>query len=297
LSVRHLLIMNPAAGRRHGRDPQAVLAAFRRRGLDADLAVTERPGHARDIVEAQGAGFEVIVVVGGDGTLYETIQTLDLDRHRLGLIPWGSGNDFAWSAGISGDLDACVERIASGLERRLDLGLYEVDHSGGRMTGRFHNQMGFGFEALVNAESHQVKRVRGAAVYVWALFRALPRYRSYPVTIDWPEGHHEAEVLLLAVGNGRRVGGCFRFFPLAAQEDGKLDLLHTGRIGFLRAPAVLSRLIRGTHVGARGIHYTQAPTFTVRSATGIPVYVDGEFLTREATTVRVETLPRCLRIV
>jgi formiminotetrahydrofolate cyclodeaminase len=63
----------------------------RRRGLEAELAVTERPGHARDIVQAHGPGFEVIVVVGGDGTLYETIQTLDLERHRLGLIPWGAG--------------------------------------------------------------------------------------------------------------------------------------------------------------------------------------------------------------
>ena len=297
MSARHLLVMNPAAGRRHARDPRTVLAAFQRRGLDADLAVTERPGHARDLVRTLGPRFEVIVVVGGDGTLYEVIQGLDLEQHRLGLIPWGSGNDFAWSAGISGDLDACVDRIASARERRVDLGSYEVEHSGGLARGRFHNEMGFGFEALVNAESHRVHRVRGAAVYVWALLRALPRYRSYPAKLEWNGGHYEGDVLLLAVGNGKRVGGCFRFFPDAAQDDGRLDLLHTGRIGFLRAPAVLSRLLRGTHVGTTGVHYAQAPAFTVRSPGGIPVYVDGEFLALQATTARVEALPRCLRIV
>ncbi len=91
--MRYLVIQNPSAGRQKGRDPGAVEEAFRSRNLDFDLALTKRAGHASEIVAERGGDYDAVVVVGGDGTLHEVLQTLDLSRHRLGVIPWGTGND------------------------------------------------------------------------------------------------------------------------------------------------------------------------------------------------------------
>jgi diacylglycerol kinase (ATP) len=295
MPARHLLVMNPAAGRRHGRDPASVLAAFRRHGLEAELVLTERRGHARDLIRERGEEFDSIVVVGGDGSIHETIQALDLERHRLGLVPWGTGNDFAYALGWPRDLEACIRRIASGSERRVDLGWFEIEHPGGSIEGRFHNSVGFGFEALVNAESHRVQYLKGPAVYVWAFLKTLPRYRSYRIELEYGDHRHSGDVLLFAIGNGRRVGGAFHFFPEASLEDGLLDLLFTDRIPPFRIPAVFSTLMRERHGGAERFQNARAAGFTVRCKDGIPVYVDGEFLTLQATLARLRCLPGVLR--
>jgi diacylglycerol kinase (ATP) len=293
--MRCLLIMNPAAGRRHGRDPKTVVRAFQEHGLEAELALTQRRGHAPELIRERGHAFDTIVVVGGDGSIHESIQTLDLGRHRLGIIPWGTGNDFAYALGWPRDLNACVERIANGSERRVDLGVYEIEHPGGQLSGRFHNSVGFGFEALVNAESHRVQHLKGPAVYVWAFLKALPQYKSYRVEVEYDSVKHTGDVLLFAIGNGRRVGGAFYFFPEASLEDGMLNLLFTDRIPPFRIPAVFSTLMRERHGGSKGFQNARAPSFAVRCKDGIPVYADGEFLTPGATFARLYCLPGALR--
>jgi len=296
MTERCLLVMNPAAGRRHGRDPETVADLFRKHGLAADIAVTERRGHASELVRDRGGAYDVIVVLGGDGTLHEAIQFLDPEHQSLALLPWGTGNDFAFSLGIPSDLEICLERIASGRERRVDLGYYEIEREGDPLRGRFHNQVGFGFEALVNEASHRIRRLHGAAVYVWAFLKTLPRYRTYAVTVESDGERFEGSVQLLAVGNGRRVGGCFRLFPEASLEDGKLDLLHVDPVGILRMPSVFLRMARGTHPGMPGIHTLRAAEIRVGCPDRIPAYVDGEFLTREARSARITVFPGALRI-
>ena len=293
--MRYLLIMNPAAGRRHGRDPATVLAAFRRKGLDAELAVTQRPDHALDLLRERGSAFDTVVVIGGDGTIHEAIQALDLERHRLGIVPWGTGNDFAYALGWPRELNACVDRIAAGAERRVDLGAYAIEYREGQLAGRFHNSVGFGFEALVNAESHRVQHLKGPAVYAWAFLKALPQYRAYRIDLEYDSVRHIGDVMLFAIGNGRRVGGAFHFFPEASLEDGMLNLLFTDRIPPFRIPAVFSTLMRERHDGSKQFQNARAPSFVVRCKDGIPVYVDGEFLTTSATLARLHCLPGALR--
>jgi hypothetical protein len=169
------LIVNPRSGRgRHGRDHlgadlERLRRAFADHGLAVEVAVTERPGHATEL--ARNAGGDPVVAVGGDGTVHEVLQGLDLQAQRLGIIPAGSGDDFAWQHGLGGGIEAAVARIAAGRERLVDVGQWEA--------GRFHNNLGFGFEAEVNRLSHRVRIVRGPALYFVALARALATLRTY----------------------------------------------------------------------------------------------------------------------
>ena len=121
--MRHLVILNPASCRGDTRaSVEGIRSALASRGLDHDLVITERPGHAGEIVEQRGADFEAVIAVGGDGTVHEILQPLDLDRHRLGLIATGSGNDWAWATGWPSDVAACLERIAREEVRHVDVG-------------------------------------------------------------------------------------------------------------------------------------------------------------------------------
>jgi diacylglycerol kinase (ATP) len=292
--MRHLVVLNPRAGRR-SRNIDAVAEALRRAGLHAEIVPTAGPGDAGAIVERRGREFESVIVAGGDGTLHEVLQALDLDRHRLGLVPLGTGNDFAWDEGWPRDPDACARRIAAEGERRLDVGTWRVETPGGAREGRFHNSVGFGFEALVNERSHRVRGVKGPLLYVAALAATLPRYRNYPVRLAWDGGGFDGTVSLLAAGLGKRVGGAFHAFPGADRTDGLLDLVFARGMNLPRALALAPRVMRGTHVGVAGVTTVRASTLRVAAPGGIPMYVDGEFVGRDVSACELRVLARAIR--
>ena len=214
--MRPFVILNPQAGRsRRGPNEESIRRAFLRHGLAAEVVFTAAPGHATAL--ARDAGSDPVVAVGGDGTLHEVIQGLDLARQRLGVIPAGSGNDFAWQHGIPRGLDAAVDRIAASVEKKIDLGQWE--------GGRFHNNLGLGFEAEVNRLSHRVRGVRGPALYFVALARAMARLRTYRLELTWEGGSFTGELSTAALLNNRRVGGAFILAPAARPDDGVLDLV------------------------------------------------------------------------
>ena len=210
MTIRPFVILNPQAGRsRRGPDAEAIRQSFQRHGLPVEVAFTAGPGHATAL--ARDAGSDPVVAVGGDGTLHEVIQGLDLARQRLGVIPAGSGNDFAWEHGIPRALDAAVDRIAAGNERKIDLGQWE--------GGRFHNNLGLGFEAEVNRLSHRVRGVRGPALYFVALARAMARLRTYRAGIEL--GGRVVRGRAVDRGAAEQPPGRRRFHPGAGRATGR----------------------------------------------------------------------------
>jgi YegS/Rv2252/BmrU family lipid kinase len=277
--VNHLVIVNPRAGRQRGSLIAVDVAeAFQRRDLSFEILTTERPGHAPELIRKHGPRFDAVVVVGGDGTLHEALQDLDLERHRLGVIPLGTGNDFAWMHGWPADLDGCVDRIAAGDERRIDIGVWRGSAAAGPREARFHNSIGLGFEALVNRESARLKGRWGAFTYVLAVIRSLPRYRSFPVDAAWDGGRFSGPATLLDVCAGKRVGGCFLLAPDADAADGRLDLVVADGMGLMRALMLLPRLFNGTHVTSPAVHRHRVTAVRMTFPEGCPLYVDGEFV-------------------
>jgi len=290
------VILNPHAGRgRKGRTQALLEHALSAAGLEFVVRVTEGPGHAARLAAESNPEFPSLIVVGGDGTLHEVVQGMDLAHQRLGLIPWGSGNDFAWLHGWPADVESCAGRIARGDERRIDIGIWEgVRASGETAGGRFHNSVGLGFEATVNEASHRPTRVRGPMLYVAALLRSLPRYRNYPVRIRWDEGTFEGPVALLAAANGKRVGGCFLMAPDASPTDGMLDLVRSRALSLPRALLLLSKLFTGAHVRSGQVHVDRGREFRIEATEPIPAYVDGEFVGNAFRTLSLRCEPGAL---
>jgi YegS/Rv2252/BmrU family lipid kinase len=274
---------------------QDVAVAFQRRALSFEIFPTERPDHARELVLERGGTFDAVVVAGGDGTLHEALQGLDLDRHRLGVIPLGTGNDFAWMNGWPADLATCVDRIAGGGERRLDIGTWKGTTSGGPREARFHNSIGLGFEALVNRESARIKGRWGALTYVFAVLRSLPRYRSFQVESTWDGGGYSGPTTLLDVCIGKRVGGCFLLAPGADAADGRLDLVVADGMGLPRALMLLPRLFHGTHVTSLSVRQHRVTAVRMTFPEGCPMYVDGEFVDEAVRELEVQIVAGRLR--
>lgn len=297
MNAKPLLIVNPRAGRgRHGSGAGPLAERLRRafavHGLAVDLAWTERSGHATEL--ARAADGDLIVAVGGDGTVHEVLQGLDLERQRLGVIPAGSGDDFAWQHGLSrhpgpGDrLAAAVARVAEGRETRVDIGIWE--------GGRFHNNLGFGFEAEVNRLSHRVRVVRGPALYFVALGRALAALRTYEVDLAWDGGSFAGRLVSGALLNGSRVGGAFRLCPAARTDDGQLDLVTVGAMGRLGLVTALGPVLRGREPRDRRLGRATTERLSLRATEPIPVYADGEYCGKH-TSLEVRVLPGALRLL
>jgi YegS/Rv2252/BmrU family lipid kinase len=285
--MRPFLILNPRAGRsRRGPDVDRLRRAFAVHDLAVDIAATERAGHATEL--ARNATGDPVIAVGGDGTVHEVIQGLDLERQRLGVIAAGSGNDFVWQHGLGAGLEAAVARIAAGRERRVDLGEWEA--------GRFHNNLGFGFEAEVNRLSHRVRGVKGPALYFVALARALAALRSYRVDLAWEGGSFSGPLATGALLNGRRVGGAFQLCPAASTDDGALDLVTVAAMGRLGIITALGPVLRGRESGDPRIGRARTSWLRLRAEEPAPVYMDGEYC-GEHRALDARVLPGVLRLL
>jgi YegS/Rv2252/BmrU family lipid kinase len=286
--MRLLVVINPASSRGDtAREAARIDTAFARRGFRHTLVRTERKGHAADLVREQGAEFDGVIAVGGDGTLHEVLQGIDLERHTLGIVPRGSGNDFAWMNDWPIDLEACADRIAARKERRIDLGRWN--------GGRFHTSIGVGFEAQVNWESRRIKHLRGTAIYLAALLRTLSDLRVYPVRIEWDEEAWEGDMLLASIGNGRRVGGAFLLTPAARNDDGLLDICFAPRVSLARLLSILPRTFRGTHIHVRPVQVQRGARIAIVSNEGFPVHVDGEMIGLDVRRLDLGVSPGALR--
>lgn len=281
-------ILNPVAGRgRAGKVWRSLLEA------DPSLAdrvfCTGEPGAAEDLArKAALQGASAVVAVGGDGTLHEVVNGLiGLDRPpAVGVIPCGTGNDFARSAGLPRTPLRALEVCKAGYTRRIDVG---------RANGRaFINVAGFGFDAAVakEAAARTGGGPTGAIPYLLAVFRLVGTYRPTEVTITVDGRAFRTPVLFGAVGNGSTYGGGMKICPQAAVDDGffELCLAHDLRPG--ETLANLARVFFGTHIAHPKCTYRRAQRVDVEGPPEVPLHADGQILGH--LPARFELLPRAI---
>lgn len=252
------LLVNPAAGR--GRAAQ-VGHAVHRRLAGHGLAVTVVP----DATTAVGA--DVLVVVGGDGSMHRALPSLAGTTTALAIIPAGSGNDLAADLGLPTDPLAAADLVPLGHTRRLDLGL-----AGGRP---FATVLCAGFDSAVAGRADRMRWPPGPRRYDLAVLTELARLRPRLVRVTLDGVSRELPVTLVAVGNTSRYGGGLRICPDARPDDGLLDVTVVGpisRCGLLRVFPALR--------GERPVDHpavTRYRTARIRlEADELTAYADGE---------------------
>jgi len=268
------VILNPAAGRGAARRAESVVArAFRAQGWAVDVARTEGPGHAQELAaQAVRQGARHVVAVGGDGTVHEVANGLlrsDGDA-ALGVVPIGSGNDFAKLVGVYGhDPVRAVARLVTAGSRRFDAG---------RVLGEwFVNSVGFGFGPAVVQMRNSMPQLRGFLSYLVPIVRTFFRFEPPVFDVAAPGFRERGYMMMIEVCNGTTAGGSYRFAPDADPADGKMDVCLIRRVSLPRFLLALPRVMRGTHVTMREVAVIKTAKLVVRSPEQpLVVHVDGE---------------------
>jgi diacylglycerol kinase (ATP) len=268
------VIVNPAAGRGAARRAEPVVArAFRAQGWAVDLVRTEGPGHGQELAaQAVRQGARHVVAVGGDGTVHEVANGLlqgDSDA-ALGVVPIGSGNDFAKIIGMYGhDPIRAVARLVTATARRFDAG---------RVLGEwFVNSVGFGFGPAVVQTRNRMAHLRGFLSYLVPIVTTFFKFKPPLFDVTAPGFRERGYMMMVEVCNGTTAGGSYRFAPEADPADGKLDVCLIRRVSLPRFLIAIPRVMRGTHTSMREVAMIKTAKLVVRSPEQrLVVHLDGE---------------------
>jgi len=305
------IITNPVSGRGNGARAEAIIdRAFGRAGVAYELTETRAPHDATRLArEAIQRGFDVIVAVGGDGTVHEVVNgLLQAARERpdwesgapagtLGVVPLGTGNDFAWYLGLpEHDPEAACRLVLADHRRVIDVGQITDEHN---RTWVFDNNLGAGFDAATTVESYKIRNLRGFPLYLLAVLRTIPKYSRAPEVVVHYNGKTLARpMLMVSAANGRRTGGGFMIAPDAVLDDGLLELTLAGSPNIPTILRLLPHFIRGTHkTQTRHVTVDRTAHLVLEAPTGVPVHLDGEIIRTDARRLEVSILPRRLRVI
>jgi len=309
-SARTLLIVNPAAG--GGRAARALdrvleaLAPLRPFDVFVTQLGLERPAEsaARDAVLA---GATRILVLGGDGSLSQALNGIyaaggadALARVSLGLLPAGTGRDYARSAGVARDPVAAARALARGAAaRRVDVGV--IEFLDGR-TRLFLNVASFGVSAQIAhalEEYPQLKRRAGAVAFGLATVRAGWGYAPVEteLRIDL-QAAQRGPTAAVAIANGGWFGGGMHVAPSARVDDGLFEVVRFGDLARRDFVISLPRLYRGTHYTHPHVRHSQGAEILAAPGVGvtqpIEIEADGEIV--GALPARFSLLPAALML-
>ncbi|MER8593872.1 diacylglycerol kinase family protein [Mesorhizobium sp. M0601] len=254
------VVLNPiAGGGRLKRHWPEVAASLKRHFGDFELRETQAEGDAERLaLDLAAIGFELVIAAGGDGTASEVADGL-LKAFResgrtaeLGLLPCGTGIDFARGLGLSNNVDLTLKRIAEAKPRKVDAGCISyVDDHGALASRHFINIASLGLsgatDRAVNADRRKGK-VSAKALFYWRTVWEFLRYRFQEVAITIDDGAPvEARMALVAVANGKFFGGGMMIAPDAELNDGEFDIVILRAAGKLKLIWDIRLLYGGRH--------------------------------------------------
>jgi YegS/Rv2252/BmrU family lipid kinase len=300
-----MIIFNPTAdkGAASERIPETE-ALLKAKGIDYDLRVTQAVWHAAELAQgACGAGYGAVVAAGGDGTVNEVVNGLMLARARgdelpaLGVFSMGRGNDFSYGADVPGDLAACVDVLAAGALRPMDVGkVTGGDYPDGRY---FANGIGVGFDTIVGLEAAKLRHVHGFMAYVIGALKTFVMYPAAPeMRLEYDGGVIEKASHELSIMNGKRMGGTFFMAPKSVNHDGLFDFFMADRLTRRDMIDLMLRLTKGTQEGHPKIETGRSSRIAISAPNGgLVVHADGETICTDGKSLLVECLPSRIRIV
>lgn len=275
------IVYNPVAGKgRSAAAFQIVTRVLSERGILYRVHTTTRFGEAKDLTaEAIAAGATDVIAMGGDGTINEVLNGFtDFTRCNLGIIPCGTGNDFAAAVGISEDPEEALRHILEGTPVYTDY--FETPFCRGI------NLIGAGIDVeVLRRYNRKTKHTKGA--YFSSLLSAILHHKPYRFTTEVNGEKQTHDCFIVAVGNGRQIGGGLTMCPKADPADGLLDVVIVENIKKIAIPGALMKLLKGKILEFKKTKFVRAESISVSADTPITVQVDGEIYENVNFSVRV----------
>jgi diacylglycerol kinase (ATP) len=279
---------------------EQALGQLRVSSEPAELAASRNLDHARNLAADAAARFDVVIAAGGDGTVRAVASGLLQAGQAaawLGLLPLGTGNDFATQLGLP-DLATAVDALRRGDERRVDV--IQVRGLGDGPQAEHYALLfaAAGFApALLLATSPRLKRWLGRSLcYAAGFFRALPGFEAPRLTVRADGREFRGRFFHVCAGNSAQAGGgVMRLSPGARVDDGRLEVCLIEALGKLEIVRRFPQLLRGTFPGHPKVRYFPGCELTVESATPLPLALDGDVV--GVTPAQLRVLPGALCVV
>ncbi|HJV31007.1 MAG TPA: diacylglycerol kinase family protein [Bacillales bacterium] len=268
---------------------------------------TEYPGHAQKIsaqIAAMTQEEEVIIAVGGDGTLHEVMNGVMNNKNMiLGFIPGGSGNDFSRGFQIPTDpIEAlqAMKRLMNKDATVIDTGKIHLDNES---ENYFINNMGAGFDALISYEVNQspmkslLNKLRlGRLVYVYVLLKKLFTYQCSTISLMIDGKKHIFEhTWFVTVSNQPYYGGGMKIAPKAVPDDGILDITIVHHLSRIKLLFVFISVFWGKHIHFKEVEMLTGRTISIDSQANLFVHADGEFI--GYTPLKIQVQPNSLKVL
>ena len=242
--------------------------------------------------------------MGGDGSLNEVINGVmrahcnNLNDIRIGLLPNGTGNDFARTMGVTPDVAVLKKWIEEDAYRVIDIGLTEY-FDGNRLpvSRYFVNITDVGIGGAIAQRLANSSKVLGPTItYQKAILTALLTYKNQPVKIHADSFDYESDIMSLIIANGRFFGGGMGIAPDALPDDKLFSVVIVGKISILEYLMNLGKIKKSQKIVHPEIKYLTASQLLIESSTGpIPIDMDGEFV--GYTPLKLKVVPAAIKFI
>jgi diacylglycerol kinase (ATP) len=303
MSRKVKIILNPMADMGNAykvaSDLRPIIAEYGR----ADWSGTVYPTHATELAEQAGEqGYDMVIAMGGDGTVHEVVNGLmHIPAERrpvLGVVPVGSGNDFAHSLGVPMQSDLALAHALHTEPSFVDIG--RMTDENGRVE-YFDNTVGVGFDAVVTIRSHKLPVVRGFLMYLTAVIQTiLLNHEPAKMKLEADGESWEQINLMVTVCNGPREGGGFLIAPDAKIDDGTLNYAMIAKVSRPMMFRLIPEVMKGTHGRFKQVKLGACKKLSLRSERQVYIHTDGEIYTSFGSNLHkldFEVLPGALQVV
>ena len=224
--------------------------------------------------------YKKVIAIGGDGLVNLCLQYLARSGITLGVIPAGTGNDFARAVGVNGlSVNKIFDLYTKSDPAEIDLGLVKSQSS----ERWFVQVLSTGFDAEVNSRANKIRWPKGKSKYTIATVRTLARFRPITYEIEMDGHKFSQSAMLFTIANGETYGGGMRICPGASNSDGFFELLLVKPVSRFVLLTIFPKVFKGNHIPHQKIDTYQAKEVKISASTSS--YADGEYVANLPITV------------
>jgi diacylglycerol kinase (ATP) len=286
-------IVNPGADKsRSVKHIDWLQAEAARRWETFEIVITTKGDSLPELARDKAGSFDMIVACGGDGTVNQVVNGITGTGVMFGVLPIGTGNDFAKSLNLPDSLNKCLDLLHQESTLMADLIRCEGDAEQWCV-----NTLGIGLDGLANYYSKRVRFFRGSLVYVIGVIKAALKFRGAKVEMIANGREISGNYLMATICNGKWEGGKFYLAPMASIFDGKLELVTIKKIPLLRVFMYLIYFKNGPASWMKALETHSIETFELISDTPLTAHADGEHLGSSVSNLKVWIEKGALKVV
>ncbi|MFP4091374.1 MAG: diacylglycerol/lipid kinase family protein [Cyclobacteriaceae bacterium] len=287
-NYRCLFIINPISGLGQQKDlPELIHKHLDKSRFQYDIIITEYAGHGKKLAREMHREFDILVAVGGDGTINEIASGLIDSEAALGVIPLGSGNGFARHLKLSTQPLKAIQQLNRSQRAYMDTGL---------LNGHpFFNVSGTGFDGQISKIFAQQTK-RGYLTYARLVMEELQNFQPYLYEFELDGKQYSEKFFLIAFANTSQYGNNAIIAADAMTDDGLLDIVMIRPFPHLHLPSfTMMAFFRRLHLSPY-VKIVKAQQFRLKNPQGAPIHIDGEYLNQDKR-IEIITRPNTLQVM